>query len=306
MRELRPQSLESFEIFRFSDIGPEALGAFESHRDSLSELVLTQLKPEATLALPLLKGCTNLVYLSLSERFPPGAIPHPGDEDLVLQIVAWMKQCKNLRTISFTRFRNSFAIATPLLLDNTIPLTRLEIEGDPMQDCMEFYRALAHKTSLKALSLAGDADEQGVDAAELLLASLCKLVNLEDLCIKDASDFFGNEAIMELARSLPKLESLWSSGFVFGDAIWNDIASLKSLRKLEFYALTEFTAQGIYNFISKLGPGNKGFFLGILMEDPEYNLLPDEVSNIREMLLEKLDGKFEFSLVGGTIEWTSI
>lgn len=61
---------------------------------------------------------------------------------------------------------------------------------------------------------------------------------------------------MELARSLPKLESLWSSGFVFGDAIWDDIASLKSLRKLEVYALTEFTAQGIYNFITKLGRGN--------------------------------------------------
>lgn len=306
MRELRPQSLESFEIFRYSDIGSEALGAFESHRESLSKLVLTQLKPEATLALPLLKGCTNLVYLSLSEKFAPAAIPHPDDEDLILNIVAWVKQCKNLHAISFTRFRNSFAIATPLLLDNTIPLTRLEIEGDPMQDCMEFYRALAFKTSLKALSLAGDADEQGIDVAELLLASLCKLVNLEDLCIKDASDFFGNEAIMELARSLPKLESLWSSGFGFGDAIWDDIASLKSLRKLEFYALTEFTAQGIYKFISKLGPGNKGFFLGILMEDPEYNLLPDEVSHIREMLMEKLDGKFEFSLVGGKNESTSI
>lgn len=306
MRELRPQSLESFEIFRYSDIGPEALGAFESHRESLSKLVLTQLKPEATLALPLLKGCTNLVYLSLSEKFAPAAISHPGDEDLILNIVAWVKQCKNLHAISLTRFRNSFAIATPLLLDKTIPLTRLEIEGDPMQDCMEFYRALAFKTSLKALSLAGDADEQGIDVAELLLASLCKLVNLEDLCIKDASDFFGNEAIMELARSLSKLESLWSSGFGFGDAIWDDIASLKSLRKLEFYALTEFTAQGIYNFISKLGPGNKGFFLGILMEDPEYNLLPDEVSHIRELLMEKLDGKFEFSLVGGKHEWTSI
>lgn len=262
--------------------------------------MLTQLKPEATVALPLLKGCTNLGYLSLQEYSAPPAIPQPGNEDLVINMVAWVKQCKNLRVISLNRFRNSFAIATPLLLDNTIPLTRLDIEGDPMQDCMEFYRALAFKTSLRALSLAGDADEQGMEAAELLLASLCRLVNLEELSLKDASDFFGNEAIMELARSLPKLESLWSSGFVFGDAIWDDIASLKSLRKLEFYALTEFTAQGIYNFISKLGPGNNGFSLSILMEDPEYNLLPDEISRIREMLMEKLDGRFEFALVGGT------
>lgn len=262
--------------------------------------MLTQLKPEATLALPLLKGCTNLVYLSLQEYSAPPEVPHPGNQDLILNIVAWVKQCKNLRAISFNQFRNSFAIATPLLLDNTIPLTRLEIEGDPMQDCMEFYRALAYKTSLRALWLAGDQDEQGLDAAELLLASLCKLVNLEDLRLKDLSDFFGNEAIMELAQSLPKLECLWSSGFMFSDAIWDDIASLKSLQKLEFYALTEFTAQGIYNFISKLGPGNKGFSLSILMEDPEYNLLPDEILRIREMLMEKLDGEFEFSLIGGT------
>lgn len=89
---------------------------------------------------------------------------------------------------------------------------------------------------------------------------------------------------------------------MFSDAIWDDIASLKSLQKLEFYALTEFTAQGIYNFISKLGPGNKGFSLSILMEDPEYNLLPDEILRIREMLMEKLDGEFEFSLIGGTEE----
>lgn len=78
------------------------------------------------------------MYLSLQEYSVLPAITHPSNEDLILNIVAWVKQCKNLSAFSFNRFRNSFAIATPLLLDNTISLSRLEIEGDPMQDCMEF------------------------------------------------------------------------------------------------------------------------------------------------------------------------
>lgn len=45
-----------------------------------------------------------------------------------------------------------------------------------MEDYIEFYQALAYKTSLRAFWVTGDADEQGSYVAVLLLASLCKLV----------------------------------------------------------------------------------------------------------------------------------
>ncbi len=297
LRDIRPQSLQSFEFFCYSEIGPESLQALDWHRETLSELILTYPKRDASPALPVLKGCTNIVSLSLQGSDPRSLSnnEHEGT-DVIRETIAWLRECKKLRALSFTYFGNSFAITIPILLDNTIPLTRLEVNGYPMLSCKGFYRALASKTSLKSLSLAGFAMEQGDEASEILIDSLCKLVNLEDLGLQDftVSDYFGNHAIMRLARSLSKLESWWNSGFLLGDVIWDDIAALKSLRRLDFVTTTKFTVEGILGFVSKLGPGNKGFSLDVLMPDRNYGLSTEEISLIREKLAEKVDGIFEF------------
>lgn len=96
------------------------------------------------------------------------------------------------------------------------------------------------------------------------MESLSKLVSLTDL---DGSEMYDNSTdlqMVRLASSLPKLEVGSINGDELHDDIWDAVASLRSLRRLEFSAVTHFTADGIFDFIGKLGIGNKGLVLEVM------------------------------------------
>ncbi|MCJ1267194.1 hypothetical protein MMC22_007079 [Lobaria immixta] len=64
--DLRPQSLESFQSFSSSNYGPQSFRKLSSHGESLIQLKLHWLTSDMLPKLSLLKGCINLISLSLS------------------------------------------------------------------------------------------------------------------------------------------------------------------------------------------------------------------------------------------------
>ena len=247
-------------------------------------------------AISMLKGCTNLVSLLLAEYI--GTDLEHRHNDIFLETVAWLQECKSLRAVSFLKFQSAPALMQSVLLQSSINLTKLECEGYAMRNSRAFHQALGNQTSLQSLWLKGEAEETG-DGIDVLVESVSKLVNLIDLRLREISDPFTNEHITSLARSLPNLEVWCTSGYGISDVIWNDMVSLKSLRRLDLMAVSSFTANGILDFVYGLGSGNKGFSLAVMMADMDSDLAQDEQALIRDVLTERVEGRFEFTLMRG-------
>ena len=219
--------------------------------------------------------------------------------DVFLETIEWLKECKKLRTISFFHYPSAAALMTPVLLDNSIQLTKLEYEGYSMRDGRAFHQALANQPSLQTLWLKAEADLIDEDGIEVLVESLTKLVNLTDLQLRDISELFRDEHLSRLARSLPRLEVWWTGGLYITDNIWPDVASLRALRRFDLAALTTFTAKGILDFIQALGPGNRGFVLAVMNAEMDSDLSEREQDFIQDALAAKVKGRFEFTLIRG-------
>ena len=271
--------------------------ALNCHRETLTELKLNGIKPDSIPALSMLKGCTNLTSLLLSEMSATQDL-EKRHNDIFLEVVSWLCQCKGLRTIDLSKFLSAPALLTPVLLESSINLTRLALDGYSMSESRDFHRALSQQTSLQDLCLNGESSENPEDV-DILVDSLSELENLTDMRLQEVSEYFLDKHFCKLAKSLQKLERWESSGYAITDVIWEDMASMKSLRRLEFNALTRFTSDEIMDFISNLGPGNDGLVLNIAMQDVDYDLPNEEQSRIRETITRQLNGRFDFMLFRG-------
>ncbi|KAL8995657.1 MAG: hypothetical protein Q9188_006755, partial [Gyalolechia gomerana] len=295
LNEIHPQTLESLEVFSNIAIRAESLLALSCHRDSLTELKLGHVNSTAMLSLNLLAGCTNLTTLLLTDGTNRNVDLKNDHNDTFLETIEWLRSCKKLRSVTVRDIRGGQHLMTPVLLENDIHLVTLELKGYVMADAQDFHQALANQPSLQELQLQGDTDEAG-DGVAVLVESLCQLTNLTDLRLQDISDYFTDEVIGRLARSLPKLEGWWTSGWGVTDAIWRDVARLNSLKRLDMAALSRFTANGILEFILGLGPGNKGLVLAVMMADVDCDLTEEEQGMIKETIAAQVDGRFEFQL----------
>lgn len=279
-------------------MGPQIFQALSRHEESLIELTLEMLPPDAVPQISLLKGCTNLVLLSLSEYGLEPVDLEESHNDAFLEIVAWLKECIKLKLLNLNQLSNAYALLTPVLLENSIHLNSLAYGGLGIHDFAEFHGALANQTSLQRLWFGEEEDMSqyfGDSGVEVLVESLSKLVNLTDLRFRNKiSDKFTDAHIVEIASSLPKLEILSTSGDMLTDAIWDAVASLRSLRILDIGVVTNFTADGILSFIEKLGPGNRGLFFASTCNFEGTDLSREEVEMIQEKIAEKVEGRFEF------------
>ncbi|MCJ1424938.1 hypothetical protein MMC29_002826 [Sticta canariensis] len=302
LNELRPQSLESFKMVSDQKFGSTFQALSCRHGKSLVELELHKLTPSSMRELSLLKGCSNLVSLSLAEMEERYTGLETSHSDAFHETVTWLKECTKLRSLACTGFVSAPELVTLILSENTIHLTSLEYQGSVRLHDQgvhpEFYQALANQTNLNRLWLDGDLVWNALDA-EGLLKSLSKLVNLTDLRLGEVSASFDDEHIVQLVSSLPKLEFCSMSGYGLTDAIWSEFGSLKSLRKLELDALTSCSGHGILRFIEKLGPGNKSLVLSVTNVDVHSDFLADVavgVDIIKEKIAKKIEGKFELEL----------
>lgn len=298
LNDIRPQSLASFEIFSVSQIGAKSFLALNCHQETLTELKLNGIKAESIQALSMLKECTNLTSLLLSENGVATQDLEKRHNDIFLEVIAWLCQCKGLRTISLYNLLSAPALLTPVLLESSIHLTKLALEGYLMSESRDFHRAISQQKSLQDLWLKGESSDNPEDV-DFLVESLSKLENLTDMRLQEVSDYFLDKHFCTLAKSLQRLEVWESSGYAITDAIWSDMASMKSLRRLEFNAQTRFTSNGIMDFILNLGPGNNGLLLNIAMQDVDFNLTDEEQFMIKETMVSTVDGRFDFMLFRG-------
>ncbi|KAI4138927.1 MAG: hypothetical protein LQ341_004443 [Variospora aurantia] len=298
LNEITPQTLESLEIFSYALFGAETLLALSCHREALTELKLDFVNGFAMQSLNLLAGCTNLTTLLLTDGTSLQVDLKNEYHDVFLETIAWLRSCKKLQSVTLRNFRDGQDLIAQILLENGIHLTNLELKGYYMADALAFHQALSNQPSLQELHLKGDSDEVG-DGVATLVESLCQLTNLTTLRLQNISDYFTDEVIGRLARSLPKLEEWYTSGWGVTDAIWPDVAKLKSLRRLDMAALSRFTANGILDFVLNLGPNNKGLVLAIMMADVDCDLHEHEQNMIRETIASRVEGRFEFQLQRG-------
>ncbi|KAL4986318.1 hypothetical protein BDW68DRAFT_163388 [Aspergillus falconensis] len=290
---LRPNSLEYFEVLSFSHLGPRSIQALGTQKDSLGELKLTSLNIDTIRELPSLAPLPNLEVLSLTDSAPAA-----WDESFYAtlgEVADWIGACAKLKRLEVRRFMHDSRLLSKAMMNNDIHLTSLYFAGFKLHDGFNFLYDLKDHRSLQYLYLRGEGSQ---DPAQnnLLVESVGALHELRELELKDVSDFFTMEQAGELTMSLPNLERLWISGEAFNDSIWPAFSCLSQLTSLAIYALSNFTADGVVDFISQLGPANRGLSLSILNATSAVNF-PDEVQGmIREILAESLDGSFDFGL----------
>ena len=293
LNELRPQSLESFEITSYNNFGPQSFQALCCQGESLIQLKLNMLPLDTIPQVSLLKCCTNLVSLSLGGRGLPDYFDLEEQyNDTFLETVAWLKECKQLRTLAFTHFPSANALMALMFLETDIHLISLRYVGEGFPDTEEYLLALANQTSLQFLCLKEEENVEMHDpeAAAVLVETLSKLVNLTDLDVSENFGILTDLHIMRLARSLPKLKVWSTNGCGLTDFIWGAVASLRSLWRLRFDAVTNFTVDGILDFIEKLGPGNKGLVLNVT--NSQIRLSREEQKLIQEKIAKKVGGDF--------------
>ncbi|EAW18651.1 uncharacterized protein NFIA_086060 [Aspergillus fischeri NRRL 181] len=291
---LQPDSLEYFEMLSSCQLGPRSIRAIGTQLKSLKELKLTSLGIEAIAELPSLTAPPVLGVLVLTD-----SIPAARNEDFystVSRVADWIGTCKALRHLELRRFVDDTFLLARVLVAEDIKLLSLSLTGYTMVGSRHFHRALASQDSLQRLSLRGEGSEIPEDN-ELLVQAICQLHNLHELELKDISDYFTPDHLMSLTPYLPHLEKLWIGGDLFNDDVWNAFLCLPKLRSLAIHALSEFTAQGILDFIAQLGPGNTGMSLTIL--NSITSLTEEAQSLIRDILKHNLDGTFDFGLAQG-------
>ncbi|RDW90759.1 uncharacterized protein DSM5745_02534 [Aspergillus mulundensis] len=290
---LPPNSLEYFEVLSFSHLGPRSIKALATQKDSLTELKLTSLTIDTIRELPSLTPLPQLEVLSLTDS-APAAWDEQFDTTLG-EVADWIGTCPKLKHLEVRRFMNDSRLLTKALMHDEIRLTGLSFAGFKLAEGFNFLYDLKGHTSLQYLYLRGEGSPDP-SHNNLLVESIATLNELRELELKDVSDCFTMEQAGELTMSLLNLERLWISGEAYNDSIWPAFSCLSKLKSLAVYALSNFTADGVVDFISQLGPGNQGFSLSILNATSAFSF-PDEVqAMIREILAGSLDGSFDFGL----------
>ena len=297
--DLRPHSLKSLEIYSRAQIFAKTFTALNSHSESLAELRIGALEPEAVPSLPLLKSCTQLTTLSFSEVFRGTVDLKSNHPEVFNDLTAWLGNCKKLRSLSITRLINSGALLVPVLQEKDIRLDHLEVSGYSIKHSASFHHSLGYQTNLKTLTLRGDDDETigQEETYQVLARSVTQLKELTYLDLRSSSDGFGDEDLISIAKTHPKLETWWTGGTFITDKVLKPIASMRQLKRLECSAITRFSRKGLEEFFNTLRlPGNEGFNFAVNDPDAsdEYDIFPEDEEYIKTIAKARVNGDIEF------------
>ncbi|KAF1982237.1 hypothetical protein K402DRAFT_397678 [Aulographum hederae CBS 113979] len=295
LNSLRPNSLRVFETFSDAGVGPETFLALSGHGESLNELNL-ELRSDILPSLAFLKGCTSLEVLTLVDLHGITDLEST-QNDVFLETVDWLRQCKNLKRLSFTKFPSAVAITTPILLQDSIKLERLELDMYTLKDHVDFSMALANQKSLRSLLLRGDGDDAGGDALTALVNSLVELKELRELKLVFMMDPISDAEVIKMAESLPNLEDFYFGGYAISDAVLPSIAKLLNLRTVTLNAVTRLSLNGLLDFVASLdATAHQGISVVVDNADPDFALSDEEQNLVRESLVAKVGGRFEYTL----------
>ncbi|KAF7587265.1 hypothetical protein BBP40_007504 [Aspergillus hancockii] len=293
LNELRPDTLEYFEVLSYSHLGPRSIKAIGSHLNSLTELKLTSLGIGTIAELPSLTAPPALKVLVLTDSVP--AVRNEEFYQIVTRVAEWLRSCKALQQLELRRFVDDPRLLSQALPDENLHLSSLSLTGYSISGSRAFHEALSHQPSLQGLYLRGEGSDAPEDN-EPLVQAIGQLNNLQELELKEISDGFTVDHLMTLTPFLPRLKRLWISGDFFRDEVWSAFLCLPRLRSLIIHAPSSFTVQGILDFIMQLGPGNRSFGLSILSSAHSTDITEEGEKLIREVLNSELDGSFDFAL----------
>lgn len=289
---LKPDSLQ--QLHTIGDIGAstETFLALNQHGNSLEDLRLC-VTNESLPQLSLLQQCTALKGLRIEDTY--GAVElETSQNEVFLEIIAWLRKCQNLQRLGFTKLLSGAAIATPILLEENIRLSQLEIDYYTLKEHKTLHQALVHqRSSLRHLSLHGDTDGMFRDDLDILVDSLKQLHQLRDLKLI-LTEVLQDEHLVSIIRNLALLEDLYVSGLELNDVVLNTLATLPNLRSVTLSGISKFTLNGLLDFVSRLGPGNSGIRVTIDMADPDTLLSDESVNIVRECLVENTGGTLEY------------
>jgi hypothetical protein len=201
---LPSDTLRSFSLISYNYIGPETFLSLNNHHASLRYLMLGSLEPPAIKALSYLKGCDALEMIDLQDA--RGTLDLEATEnDIYLEIIAWLTSCKNLKTISLTNFVNGPKILTSVCLQEAIKLQSLKLVKYMFTGNQDFHRSLTQQPSLETLYLKSDSEGSFRDDLDTFAASVRELKNLTVLNIVDTPDYWSTSEIQIIALSLSKV-----------------------------------------------------------------------------------------------------
>lgn len=294
--------LAGFETISGTGIGAESFLSLNNHGQSLRKLILS-LSQEAVPHLGLLKGCTALETLDITDGSGTTNLEST-QNDVFLEMIVWLRDCHNLKQLSFNNFRSAASLLAQVLSDTNISLEQLQLDSYLVREQTAFHVALTNQTSLTSLHLSGNSEGIFADDRATFINALCQLKQLRDLKLVFRSedvDLLTDPEISKLAENLTDLEELYSSGYGVTDAVLPKISKLKNLRQLAFLAVTAFTLAGLLTFIERLGPGNQDLALLIDAADPDSALPDEEQATVRKALWDKVGGRFEYQLLRGEV-----
>ncbi|KAL3712300.1 hypothetical protein TMatcc_000998 [Talaromyces marneffei ATCC 18224] len=297
LSSLRPNSLETFEVISLSFIGPRTILALGSHLDSLTKLVLTNLSIEAIAHLPTLGPPKALKRLVLTDSQPTAR--DDSFNETLAAVAGWMSQCENLRHLQLRDFMgmDDMSLLAKVLVDDRIRLETLQMRCYFTENNEDFHHALSLQAeSLRSLILQRKRHAVVQNEASLLQA-ICKLTELRELDLKEVSDFYTAGHVMAMMPYLTKLERFSVSGLGFDDDLWPSFLTLANLRFLAIHAYSKFTAEGILDFVSQLGPNNSGFHLIITSAVADSAIPPDAQNVISDALAQNVGGAFDYEVI---------
>lgn len=297
-----PNTLVTFENISNCRIGPETCLALNHHGKSLESLKLG-LTDDSVQHVALLQGCTELLTFAVasSQRAPDLKATQ---NDAYLEIVDWLRKCNRLKDISFFNFVSAPDLLLPVLLNQHVELENLQINATEaamyvVKDHHEFHQALSQQPTLQSLLLRADPDASTRDDQDTIVEAFCSLKDLRKLSLIRISDYLSNEHLVRLADNLIMLEDVYVGGYGVDDNVLESLAKLPHLKSLTFSGITNFTETGILDFIENLSESNRGMLLSVDNADGD-NAMSDASQNlIREVMMTKLDGRFEYQLFRG-------
>ncbi|KAJ4350743.1 hypothetical protein N0V95_004475 [Ascochyta clinopodiicola] len=199
----------------------------------------------------------------------------------------------------FSNFQSGAAVVTPVLMEPEMQLEHLDIDSYVLKDHKAFHQALVHQqTNLLELSLSGDTDGMFRDDLDILVDSLKQLKSIRRLSLL-LPEVLRDEHVIAIVQDLTQLEMVYVSGLELNDVILPGIGELPCLRDITLSGISKFSFDGLFDFISQLGPGNQGIRLTIDMADPDTLLTEDNLATLKEHLAQQTGGAFDYAAYKG-------
>ncbi|KAI9894659.1 MAG: hypothetical protein M1814_002015 [Vezdaea aestivalis] len=273
-------SLRTFEVIGRSGIGALGLAGLANHCSSLALVNLSGLSPEAVSSLHLLENCRSLrsFRLEAGDRLNEQELP-----------IDWLRNCQKLETISLIDFKKGSEALIPTLLTSHIHLRKLGLQCSEITE--GFYKGLEVQKGIASLMI------HGSNIAPLAVSqfhrSISKLINLRSLRLHEASEEHTDEHLELLLQNLRDLEDLSIGGTDISDFTLRVLRKLTKIKSVTFIAETNFSINGIEEFIAALGPGNSGLELSIMSQSLISPIPKQEHVRLQSLIKSKVGGRLE-------------